>query len=213
MSTSKSANKKSSWLKISIITVVSIFALLIVAGLLAPAKPKLEQVSRKAETKNGGEAPGASVNVVHGGKVYDWASLPASIKTQVGNFHLYYNGGWATPRNSTEFKKEDGFYVKALIDNKMLAELSQSNAFKPEEVLAEKPIFLYGKYKNRWTFQDQGGNEISETEKFDGFDTIEVVREGQTDTVWIGPIPNKPVQMTILLRGDDLDTKPVFSLK
>lgn len=213
LSTSTSKNKKRSWLKISLIAIFSTFALLIVIGLLAPAKPKLEQVSSKTETKEMNEAPGVSENVVRDGKVYDWTSLPASIKSQVGDFHLYYNGGWAVSRNSTEFKREDGFYVKASINNKMLAELSQSKAFQPDEVLAEKPIFLYGKYKNRWTFQDQTGNEVSETSKFAGFDTIEVLRNGQTDEVWIGPIPTKPAQMTILLRGDDSETKPVFSLK
>lgn len=147
--------------------------------------------------------------IIKEGRVYSWAELPDTVKSKIYEYNSYFVGGWETPRNSTSFKKQDGFYIKAIIDNQKLAELSKSKAFQPEEVLGKNPFFLYGNYLNRWTFQNAQG-QISETSKSDGFNTICIKRNGNLDAVWIGPIPEKPLQLTILGRGDDSETKPVY---
>ncbi|MCK8492932.1 hypothetical protein M0L20_13775 [Spirosoma sp. RP8] len=181
----------------------TLLLLLFIIGLLAPDSVKAKRKPAE-EVTTVEKAP----QLIKKAKIYSWAELPTAVKTQVGEYNSFYKGGWSTNR-STRFDRQEAYYVNATINNKQLAELSQSKGFEPEHVLSEKPIYLYGKYKNRWTFQDQQG-EISETTKFEGFNTIQVDRVGDQDAVWIGPIPQKPTQMTILGRGDDLENKPVY---
>ena len=189
----------------------AVLVLLLIIVSLAPDPYRNQATIEKEQADKEAVTADSVQQLIHRAKVYSWDQLPVDMQKQVPDYQSYFQGGWATPRNSTQFDKRDGYYVKAVLGNRQLAELSKSKVFKPEEVLTKKPLFLYGKYLNRWTFQNDRG-EISETQKFSGFNTIEVKRVGNQDTVWIGPIPEKPSKMTILGRGDDSATKPSISL-
>jgi hypothetical protein len=102
------------------------------------------------------------------------------------------------------------YYVVLTIDNLKLAHLSQSKAFEPNKTLMEKPIFLYGKYKNKWQFFNEDKIEIPENSKFNGFKTLLVKRTINVDSVWIGPIPEKPETIRVLLRGDYSNREDLF---
>ena len=100
-------------------------------------------------------------------------------------------------RDGEEFKKEDSFFVKAKIDNTLLAALSESDGFEISHLISSNPHFLYGKYVNRWEFVDSTGNIICETEKFEGQRLIELKRNFSVDEVIVGPLKTKPLRMTI----------------
>lgn len=99
--------------------------------------------------------------------------------------------------NGIEFKKENAYFVKVKLKNKLLAELSESEAFPISYLLNSNAHTLYGKYHNRWKFIDSTGNKICETDKFDGHKIIELNRFGELDEVIIGPLITKPTKMEI----------------
>lgn len=116
--------------------------------------------------------------------------FPENLKKELGDNLQYY-------------LKPDAHYVLLVINNVKLANLSQSEkGFLADNILKETPRYLYGKYKNRWQMFSESGSEIRPTEKFTGFNTISVKRNGDIDSVWIGPIAEKPAFMKINLLGD-----------
>lgn len=106
-----------------------------------------------------------------------------------------YPHNWNQGINCVE--KENAFYVKAKINNKLLANLSESETFDKDKLLNENPHFLYGKYHNRWKFIGQSGSEICETSKFEGHHDFMLIRNDTIDEVIIGPLPTKPKRMII----------------
>lgn len=112
-------------------------------------------------------------------------------KMEYGCYCYPYN--W---RDGVEFKKENAFYVKVKLNNKILAELSESKTFSKEYLLS-KDYTLYGKYHNRWEFRDSLDNKICETEKFEGFQILDLDRNGEIDEITIGPIISKPKKIII----------------
>lgn len=144
--------------------------------------------------------------VIWDARLYKWANLPVNVRGQVGDFHLYYPlDDW---QHGERFERGEAYYVRAIINHKRLAKLSESDAFPAERTLTEKPVSLYGKYKNRWHLLDYTNDEIPNTSKFDGFNTIDVRRSEQADTVWIGPIPTQPDRLVIELKGNNTKFKP-----
>lgn len=94
-------------------------------------------------------------------------------------------------------EKEEAFYVKAEINIKLLAALSESKTFSIDKLITSNPHSLYGKYHNRWQFIDENGNEICETAKFDGHHDFNLLRQGNIDEIIIVPLPKRPKKMMI----------------
>jgi len=110
------------------------------------------------------------------------------------------------------FPVEDSYFVRLTIDNLALANLTLINSCgsvaaqrrcnkeelqaEIDSVLSSRPLFLYGKYKNRWRFKS-GSADVPETEKFEGFATVSIDRRGNQDLVLVGPIPRRPTEVRI----------------
>lgn len=127
--------------------------------------------------------------IIHA-KIVSYANL---IKQPENNSYCHTNS-W---RNGYEFDKKNAYYVSAKINNKLLAELCESDSFPINAILNENKYALYGKYINRWEFINSTGGLICETEKFDGQKLIEVHRIGEIDEVIIGPLIEQPDKMII----------------
>jgi hypothetical protein len=106
----------------------------------------------------------------------------------------YYQSNW---HDGISFKKENAYFVKAKIDNNLLASLTESNTFSKTELLNNGNTYLYGKYHNRWGFIGDENDTIFETEKFEGHRIIEITRNGNIDEVIVGPLVEKPKKMYI----------------
>ncbi|SNR62841.1 hypothetical protein [Flavobacterium sp. ov086] len=106
----------------------------------------------------------------------------------------YYPSNW---HDGISFEKENAYFVKAKIDNNLLATLTESNTFSKTELLNNGNTYLYGKYHNRWGFIDNKNDTIFETEKFEGHRIIEITRNGNIDEVIVGPLVEKPEKMYI----------------
>ena len=119
-------------------------------------------------------------------------------------------------RDGIKFEKENAFYVSAKINNKLLAELCESESFQISDMLNENKYFLYGKYINRWEFINSNGGLICETDKFNGQNLIELNRNGEIDEVIIGPLIEKPTKMQIKILDSKYypnNSNPEFEIK
>lgn len=112
-----------------------------------------------------------------------------------------YPENWHQGVNCVE--KENAFYVKAKINFKLLAALSESETFTMNDLISSNPHSLYGKYHNRWQFIDEDGYEICETSKHKGHNNFRLIRNDTIDEIIIGPLPKKPIKMLI----DIVDSK------
>ena len=135
------------------------------------------------------------------------------LTTKPENNYYCHPDNW---RDGIEFEKEKAFYVSAKINNKLLAQLCESESFQIDNMLNENKHFLYGKYRNRWEFLNSNGGLICETEKFEGQNLLVLNRNGEIDEVIIGPLIERPKKMHIKI----LDSKyypnnpsPEFQLK
>ena len=140
-----------------------------------------------------------SKDIIECAEVIPFDSLTKKQQDEVKYTIYYPSDNWY---KTAEFDKKDSYFVKAVINNQYIAELSQSEAFTVEKLFKHGPSYLYGKYKNRWAFSDNATIPISETSKFKGFDIFEITRKGQRDFLIIGPIPDKPSNMEIHMLGD-----------
>jgi hypothetical protein len=133
-------------------------------------------------------------NVIQNAEILTFNDLTNSQKEKLEYCCNYYPNNW---RDGVVYKKEDAYFVKAKIDNNLLAKLTESNAFSEKDLLSNNELYLYGKYHNRWRFISLEGDKITETEKFEGHRTFEVLRNKNIDEVIIGPLPKKPQKMYI----------------
>lgn len=133
-------------------------------------------------------------NIIQNVKILTFNDLTNTQKEKLEYCCNYYPNNW---RDGIGYKKEDAYFVKAKIDNNLLAKLTESTAFSEKDLLSNNEFYLYGKYHNRWSFISVEGDKIIETEKFEGHRTFEVVRNKNIDEVIIGPLPKKPQKMYI----------------
>ncbi|RXR18877.1 hypothetical protein [Flavobacterium stagni] len=146
------------------------------------------------------KAPIDSSKVILSAKILRYEDLGINEKADLKYACYCYPVNW---RESVEYLKEDAFYVSCKIDNKLLAQLCESETFKLESLLDEKPSSLYGKYINRWLFMDSLGLKVCEKSKFEGQEIRTVYRKGEIDSIVIGPLITKPKTMAIQI----LDSK------
>ncbi|WP_306568703.1 hypothetical protein [Flavobacterium lindanitolerans] len=132
--------------------------------------------------------------VIQSTEILTFNDLTYSQKQKLEYCCYYYPNNW---RDGIGYKKEDAYFVKAKIDNNLLAKLTESNAFSQEDLLNKNEFCLYGKYHNRWGFISLEGDTIVETQKFDGHRTLEIFRHKNIDEVIVGPLPKRPLKMYI----------------
>lgn len=151
-------------------------------------------------------------NVIQNAEILTFNDLTNSQKEKLEYCCHYYPNNW---RDGVEYKKEDAYFVKAKIDNKLLAKLTESNAFSEKDLLSNNELYLYGKYHNRWRFISVEGDKVIETEKFEGHRTFEVIRNKNIDEVIIGPLPKKPQKMYIEISDSKNypNLRPEFNIK
>lgn len=135
-----------------------------------------------------------SSKVIVSVKVLTYNDLSAIEKEELTYDYYCYSKNW---HEGEEFSKEYAFYINCEINNKLLSQLSESEAFQIEDLINEKPHMLYGKYHNRWSFIDSLGYKICETNKFGGHSIISIHRKGEIDKLLIGPLIEKPKTMSI----------------
>jgi hypothetical protein len=151
-------------------------------------------------------------DVIKDVEIIRFNDLNNSQKEKLDFCCYYYPRNW---RDGIEFNKKEAYFVKAKIENILLAKLSVSNGFSEKELLSNNDFSLYGKYNNRWGFVSIDGDTIIETEKFEGHRTLDVFRNKNIDEVIIGPLPKLPKKMYILI----VDSKyypnitPEFNIK
>lgn len=137
-----------------------------------------------------------SSKVIRSAKVIEYDDLNSSEKERLMYGCSCFPNNW---HDGVAFSKEKAFFVRAQIDNKLLAELTESETFQIKDLLSENIYMLYGKYKTRWEFKDSDGYIICETNKFDGHSIISINRFGEVDDLIIGPLISKPISMAILI--------------
>ncbi|BFM44062.1 hypothetical protein CFS9_27030 [Flavobacterium sp. CFS9] len=133
-------------------------------------------------------------NVIKSAEILTFKDLSNQQKQQLEYCCSYYQSNW---HDGISFKKENAYFVKAKIDNNLLASLTESNTFSKTELLNYGNTYLYGKYHNRWGFIGDENDTIFETEKFEGHRIIEITRNGNIDEVIVGPLVEKPKKMYI----------------
>lgn len=159
------------------------------------------------------KSPIDSSKVILLAKVLTYNDLNFVEKEELTYGCYCYSNNW---HDGEEFSKEDAFYVKCEINNKLLSELSESEAFQIEDLMSVNPHMLYGKYHNRWSFIDSLGFKVCETNKFEGHNIITIQRNGEIDKLLIGPLIEKPIAMSIEIADskyykDNLD--PTYDIK
>lgn len=133
--------------------------------------------------------------VILSAEVLTYEQLDSISKAEEFKYGCYcFPSNWNEPK---EFEKEKAFFVKAQIDNNLLADISQSNTFPKKDLLEISSTYLYGKYKNRFKFIGKDGIGICETEKFQGFEIMSISRNRNVDVLLIGPLIEKPREMII----------------
>lgn len=133
-------------------------------------------------------------DVIKSVEILTFKDLSDQQKEELEYCCSYYPNNW---RDGVSFEKENAYFVKAKIDNNLLASLTESNTFSKTELLKNGDTYLYGKYHNRWGFVDNKNDTIFETEKFEGHRIIEITRRDNIDEVIIGPLVEKPKKMYI----------------
>ena len=137
--------------------------------------------------------------IIECAEVIPFDSLTKKQQDEVGYTSYYPNDNW---RDIMEYDKKDAYFVKARINNKLLAELAKSDIFTVEKLLDSNPYSLYGKYSISWEFFDEDTIPINPTTKFSGHNIFEIKRFGHNDFLIVGPIPERPSKMEIHTLGE-----------
>lgn len=163
----------------------------------------------------------APEDVVLRAEVVPYAELTEAERAEIGSSCCTYSktGGW-TGSDVAQFKPEQGFVVRAVVDPYALAQLSflhscgsvmQVKTCSAEELRRKvseavghpNPYMLYGRYKNSWVFFN-GTRQVPSTAKFEGHYTrmLRRLRGPPRDSMLIGPLPERPTRMRIQIRHD-----------
>lgn len=139
--------------------------------------------------------------VILSAEVLTYEQLDPLTKAEQFKYGCYcFPCNWNDPK---EFEKEKSFYLKIKIDNDLLASLSESRTFPKKDLLETSPTYLYGKYKNRFRLIGIGGRDICETDKFQGFEIMNLERKNKIDFLLIGPIIEEPKKIIIEILDSD----------
>ncbi|MBI4595345.1 MAG: hypothetical protein HY730_03095, partial [Candidatus Tectomicrobia bacterium] len=166
--------------------------------------------------------PKLSDQVIIEAHVINYEELSKSEQDKIGICCFYSTGGW-TVGDLVRFSPEKAYYVRARINIDILARLTEANkcgtitqpARCTEEEIQTKakalaehsnPHMLYGKYKNSWAFTSSG-IAVPKTVKFDGHRLLSINRDtvSRLDEVLIGPIPQRPDQMMIIIYSSSVN--------
>lgn len=122
--------------------------------------------------------------------VLRYANLQGEAKEKASDDLLFLPPG----NPSVVVQKETGFYVRLVLNNKILASVcTDGGLWKEADMLDnEHPYKLYGKYKNNMYAYDAGNTEIPKTQKHGGYNLFLIKRTGDVDTVYYGPMTISP---------------------
>ncbi|GGF06401.1 hypothetical protein [Flavobacterium limi] len=154
-----------------------------------------------------------SSKVILSAKILTYNDLNFVEKEQLTYGCYCYSNNW---HDGEEFPKEDAFYVNCEINNKLLSQLCESEAFQIEDLMSVNSHMLYGKYHNRWSFIDSLGFKVCETNKFEGHNIISLQRKGEIDKLLIGPLIEKPKAMSIEISDSKYykdNSDPTYDIK
>ncbi len=147
--------------------------------------------------------------IIKRAQIFTYMDLPSRIQEKTHDAHTYANLG----ETSEQIRKEQGLYVRAILDNKLLAMASTSGT--NWQVLLDDSNYraLYGQHRNFPVFYDTTGAVIRQTLKDDGYDLVYIGRWGYIDTVYWGPLPAYPVRMTLVCSNLDSTHQPSARLQ
>lgn len=132
--------------------------------------------------------------IIESASVLKFSELNSADQEKVEYDCFCHPNNW---NQGIKYEKDSTFFVKVRLNNRKLAQLTESNTFSIDDLLSDNPYSLYGKYHNRWRFKNSSGAFICETAKFQGFYILTIDRNGDHDDLIIGPIPEKPSKMII----------------
>lgn len=148
-------------------------------------------------------------DVIECAEAIPFDSLDVNQQNKINYCSYFPYGNW---RDTKEYKKEQAFFIKAKINNALLAELCKSDVFPVETLLDSNFYSLYGKYRNSWKLFDDQHKVIDPSNKFEGHDIFEINRIGNIDYIIIGPIQTHPYKMEIDINNENCDANPEFVL-
>ena len=137
-----------------------------------------------------------SKKVITNAEIVTFEDLDSSEKNRLEYCCSYYPNNW---HDGVNFSKEDAFFVKAQIDNNLLAEICVTRNRTKADLLGQNASMLYGKYRNRWKFTDENNFLIYDTDKFEGHHLLSINRSGRFDEVVVGPLLKAPNRMYITI--------------
>lgn len=151
------------------------------------------------------EEPPAEVDtskIIMEARALSYAELPAEVKAKASDDFIYNSNTYTT----IEIKKEAGWYLRLVTNNRELAKASCDKMELKDTSLYNPAIFrkLYGKYRNVPIAFNALGNEIAATRKHDQYDLFSLKRKGEIDTTYWGPMNEKPERL--LFQCSQLDS-------
>ncbi|GEM_PF-5978898 len=118
-------------------------------------------------------------------------------KNYSDNFSCYPNN-WNSPENCQVL--DSAFFIRVKLNTTLLALITESKTFDINNLLTKDPSTLYGKYKNRWMLLDNNDKSICETDKFEGFKNVNIVRDNNVDDILLGPINKYFINLKLIFQ-------------
>lgn len=141
---------------------------------------------------------------------FAYPELPAAAKEKASNSYIFKQVG----EEAEEIKKEEGYYLRLIVDNTVLAKASTSRGMWKENVLLDSSNFsrLYGKYQNTPYLYNASGEVIEMTRKHEGYNLVTVSRSKNIDTSFWGPVKELPVKLVLACSSLDSVSHPTVSV-
>lgn len=136
----------------------------------------------------------------------DYAGLPDSVRVKADDDVLEKPVGYETE----VVKKEKGYYLRLIVNNKQLAKVSTWNGMNKETDLLDPANLygLYGKYRNCPYLYNGQGELIAITQKHENYRLFKIIRAKDIDTTYWGPLKDIPVRLELSCSDLDSASRP-----
>ena len=144
-----------------------------------------------------------------GAKVLSYFNLPKNVREKATD-------GYAFHRSYTKsdfLKKEDGCYVRMIVNNIKLAHASTQDTNYLALLDTSSLYLLYGKYRNHPEFYGYTGNVIKGFQRNYNHNLFYIARNKDIDTAYYGPLREIPAKMLLYCSALDSATFPTISLR
>lgn len=145
--------------------------------------------------------------IVMEARAYAYNDLPSNIRSLTQDGSYYHKGN-----TGVSVKKEEGWYIRLISDNRELAKASCDKGMLKNADLYDTANSnwgrLYGKYHNTPFLYNAQDSLIPPTMSTVRYYLFSLQRSGETDTSWWGPIIEKPSRLVFVCWQLDSTRQP-----